>query len=254
MVTKRLLKSVLPPSLHPQGLLTAEVCRRTGLIVQAGPFKGMRYVDASVGSVLVPKLLGIYERELTPAIEELIASAPQTIVDIGAAEGYFAVGLAMRLPQTQIHAFEMTETGRAKLSELAALNGASDRIRVDGKCEPDVLARAVETSGPVAIICDVEGYEATLLDPHAIPKLASVPMLVELHHFAVPDVGDLLKARFQDTHDITEIQALPRSIDEYPYQSLIRKFIPAMYVEFIVNESRPGPMSWLWMKPRVEAV
>src|SRR6516162_7464404 len=42
------------------------------LTVRHGPFRGMKYTaEKSVGSVLVPKLLGSYERELHPLLERL---------------------------------------------------------------------------------------------------------------------------------------------------------------------------------------
>src|SRR6478672_6897407 len=68
-----------------------------GLVVQHGPFKGMKYPGVnSVGSALIPKLLGSYERELHPLIDSICAGQYDQVVDIGCAEGYYAVGLAMR--------------------------------------------------------------------------------------------------------------------------------------------------------------
>ena len=66
--------------------------------VASGPFAGMRHGDIAVGSVLTVKLLGTYEKELWPIIDQIIATAYPLIIDIGAAEGYYAVGLAMRIP------------------------------------------------------------------------------------------------------------------------------------------------------------
>src|SRR5579859_5362525 len=86
-----LLRRVLPEGIRPIGYLTHLVRKRTRARVRSGPFAGMRYVDASIGSAYLPKLLGIYERELHPVIEEACASRPGLIVDLGAAEGYYAV-------------------------------------------------------------------------------------------------------------------------------------------------------------------
>ena len=58
------------------------------LTVANGPFKGMRYAAAqSVGSALLPKLLGSYESELHGALEEMFVRKYTTVVDIGCAEG-----------------------------------------------------------------------------------------------------------------------------------------------------------------------
>src|SRR5438876_11547620 len=66
-----------------------------GCGVSNGSFRGMAYVPEAVGSSLLPKLIGSYEQEITPAIEEMVAKRPPRIIDIGAAEGYYAVGLAL---------------------------------------------------------------------------------------------------------------------------------------------------------------
>lgn len=72
----------------------------------------MRYIDDSVGSVYLPKLLGIYEPELNRCVESLRAAKPSLIVDIGAAEGYYAIGLALRNLQARLVAFETLREGR----------------------------------------------------------------------------------------------------------------------------------------------
>jgi len=95
----------------------------------------MRYTNNSVGSAYLPKLLGIYERELTECIEEACRLKFPVIIDIGAAEGYYAIGLAIRNPQAKIIAFEMEERGRAALKEMAKLNNVESRLEVHGRCE-----------------------------------------------------------------------------------------------------------------------
>jgi hypothetical protein len=71
-----------------------------------GPFVGMTYPDFGITHVdlFAPKLLGIFERELHPSIEGLIADAPSQIINIGSAEGFYAVGLVRRVPGAEIGA------------------------------------------------------------------------------------------------------------------------------------------------------
>ena len=44
--------------------LTADVLKRFGPVVQAGPFAGMKLPHSHGGSAYLPKLLGCYEQEL----------------------------------------------------------------------------------------------------------------------------------------------------------------------------------------------
>src|SRR5215216_3563254 len=93
-----------------------------GLTVSGGPFAGLQYPDTSAHS-LVPKLLGIYERELHGAVEDAIRARPATIVNVGAADGYYAVGLARRCPEARSVAYEADPQQRDLLSRVAARNG-----------------------------------------------------------------------------------------------------------------------------------
>jgi hypothetical protein len=53
----------------------------------------MRYaqVRATCSSVL-SKLLGTYESELHPVLHEILIKPYELIVDVGSAEGYYAIG------------------------------------------------------------------------------------------------------------------------------------------------------------------
>src|SRR5258708_4505437 len=129
-----MLRQILPERFRPIGYLTRLVRHATNCRVRSGPFAGMRYVDNSVGSAYLPKLLGTYERELAEVIEEACRLRPELIIDLGAAEGYYAVGLALRNPQARVVAFEQQDIGRAALWRMAQLNGVADRIEIHGRC------------------------------------------------------------------------------------------------------------------------
>src|SRR6185437_13753235 len=65
-----------------------------------GPFKGLKFVGQSNIGVIIPKWVGSYESQLHPIIESVVSAGDyQTIIDVGAAEGYYSVGLAWRLPE-----------------------------------------------------------------------------------------------------------------------------------------------------------
>ena len=72
----------------------------TDLTVKNGPMAGLKYPSfSSFGSSIFPKLVGTYENELAPIINKLNATQYKLIIDIGCAEGYYAIGLpGMELP------------------------------------------------------------------------------------------------------------------------------------------------------------
>src|SRR2546426_11207567 len=80
---------------------------RYGLRVRGGPFAGLGYPRQAPkwGYNLVPRLLGTYECELHHVFEQVIATGFPTIIDVGAADGYYTVGLALKSPGSTVHAF-----------------------------------------------------------------------------------------------------------------------------------------------------
>jgi hypothetical protein len=190
--------------------------------------------------------------ELAPLIEATCTYRhnPDLIVDVGAAEGYYAVGLALRKPSARVIAFEMEDLGRERLREAAELNYVSGRIDIRGKCEAQDLEGVLGGSTAPIVVCDVEGYEAALLDPITVPSLRRATILVELHEFICSGITGILQARFDSTHHIRHVPQQPRSREQFPWRTFGTLLLPKSYLDWVVSEWRPVPMSWLWMEPR----
>lgn len=179
--------------------------------VLAGPFAGMRYLGYSSGSTLMPKILGTYEQELYPLLTRLQPQFKNTVVIVGAAEGYYAVGLLRANPQLKVVAFELSAEARAGLDALARVNGVTSRLDLRAGCEPDALRQVLAGSPADLLLMDVEGYENVLLDPVAVPSLKSCPILVELHDFEGYSMAERLQERFSGTHFMEHISCQPRT-------------------------------------------
>jgi hypothetical protein len=174
-------------------------------VVIGGPFEGMRYGDLEAHcSALHPKLLGVYELEISPFFQEVISQGYETIVDVGAAEGYYAIGLARKIPGTKVIAFEQEADAREELAALANLNQVAERIEIRQRCEPEHLMDLDSNGG--LMIMDCEGYEENLLTPEVIGKLKKWDFIVETHDGMRPDVTALLEKRFLPSHDCRRIE------------------------------------------------
>jgi hypothetical protein len=248
-VIAKILRAIIPARFRPIEYLEHLVRNRTDGRVRAGPFAGMRYIDGAAGSVHLSKLLGIYERELNACIEQACALNFPLIVDLGAAEGYYAVGMALRNPKARIIAFEMDAKARAALAEKGRLNNVADRVEIRGKCEPEDVERALADTPRPLVICDVEGYESVLLDPTTVPSLQRASILVELHEFIERGITDKIRERFVATHNTTHVWQQERSIAEFPFKDFYTRWLPESYLRWAVSESRPEQMSWFWMEP-----
>lgn len=246
-----LSKLIFPPRWRPRAYLyrkTLEMCHGC---VHSGAFAGMKYIDKSYCSCFIPKILGIYERELGPAVESACATDPDVVVDIGAAEGYYAVGLCRRLPNAKVVAFEMCEEAQALLRRMIDLNACADRIEVRGKCEIGDLRRVLSEARRPLVVSDCEGYENVLMDPAAVPELKKAMLIIELHDVFEPGTAERLLERFRNSHEMERIWAVDRSLSEYPFHFLYLSLLPRSYIAWALSEWRPGHMSWLVLRPRV---
>lgn len=246
----KLLRTIIPARFRPIGYLEHLVRSGTGGRVPKGPFAGMRYIHNAVGSAYVPKLLGIYERELNPFIEQACDLNFPLIIDIGAAEGYYAIGMALRNPRARVIAFEMEEKGRNALKEMAELNGVLSRVEIRAKCEPEDLVQILANSERALILCDAEGDEEILLNAETTPTLAHACLLVEMHEFISLGITDRVTKRFASTHSVRRIWQEDRHPSDLPFATLGTRLLPRSYLDWAVSEWRPERMSWLWMKPR----
>ncbi len=245
-----IIRALVPKQYRPIGYLTALAQAKTGQSVASGPFVGMKYVNDSHGSAYIPKLLGLYELELRDCIRQIVALQPDVIVDCGAAEGYYAVGLAMRCPGAAVVAFELEDGAREGLRAMARLNGVEDRVDIRGRCDASHLQRCLAEGATPVVVCDVEGGEDEILDPGRAPALARASILVELHDFLVPGLRDRLSQRFSPSHDITSILQEPRLVRDFPWRTPFTTLLPQRYREWAVSEWRPVPMEWFWMTPK----
>ena len=223
-------------------LLENTLTAQNGTTIMSGPFKDMIYdVPASEGG-RVPRLLGAYEKTLIPVIESIIAAAPPLIIDVGCAEGYYAVGLARRMPDSIIWARDTDETAQERAIALAKSNHVSNRVKVGGKLtHADFdICRAQETT----VICDIEGGEDALLDPDRAKGLRRANILVEVHENIIPGLTERLAARFADTHHIQEIGRSFDSSDLPDWMAGLSDLDRLL----ALWEWRNGPTPWLWMQ------
>jgi hypothetical protein len=237
--------------LTPQWHLAATLVRMaSGGRIVAGPFQGMRMELSGLSSRhLLCYLLGSAEIELRDVIDRVIDRGYRTILNIGAADGYYAVGLAVRSPATEVEAFEALPAFHPIVERSARANGVQDRIALRGACDANALRYHLQTDvRPSLVLMDIEGGEAELLDPLAVPQLRHVDILVETHDAFVPHVTETLIDRFQSTHHIERYTARPRLLNDFPSDFLptLKRWFPRLVVE-LMDERRTGLQHWLFL-------
>jgi hypothetical protein len=232
--------------------------RETGQTVRQGPFAGMHYIHDTISGGYVPKMLGIYERELHPSIARLANLGIDRVLNIGAADGYYAVGLCRMFPDLRVVAFETEPRGREFVRAMAERNGVLPRVEIRGTCDAAELAAVLTAPRSTLVLCDVEGYEDVLMDPAKVPGLREAYILVEIHDGKNPGVSARIRTRFEQTHAIETIWQTKRTATDYPFDTPYTRSLATGELAAAVDEGRPvregaTPMSWFWMTPKGEA-
>ena len=189
-------------------MLAATYVAHHGTRIYGGPFAGMDYVLQTAEGSLIPRLLGTYESELHPHFTALLADGVDCVIDVGCAEGYYAVGLARMAPELTVYAYDIDEGAQRLCGELAAKNGVADRVIVGGEFAPDGF-EAFKDRRPLVLV-DVEGAELQVLQPELSPSLAGMNIIVETHG---PRELQIMIERFSPTHDIIRVDQQPKTFD-----------------------------------------
>ncbi len=213
--------------------------------VHSGPFKGMRYIKESYGSDLIPKLLGTYEKELFVVVNEVITKKYDEIINIGAAEGYYAVGFAYRLKaaKTKIIAYELNDYATSLIKKLAALNGVFHKIQNFGEAQLSNIK--IDKHKNTFIICDIEGYEINLINPKINSLFLTCDLLVEIHdNKDESTILNTLSERFRKTHEIQLINYTPRTKDDIKNLKWIKD--PYFKLE-LISEHRTRGLKWIYI-------
>lgn len=202
-----------------------DLCR--GLIsqhgdrVQSGPFAGLRFPpECLLACCNSPGLLGTYEMELHPCLERIDSGIYEKGLDIGCADGYYAVGIAMRAG-IYVDAFDPALSARRLCRSMAKLNGVSSLVHIHSWCSSHLLSKLAGRR--CFVVSDCEGFEASLFSEAAIEGLRNSDVIIELHDGqAKPGtMRQLLEPRFSRSHSVQFVAFRPRTITDFPYRGLL---------------------------------
>lgn len=220
------------------------------LVVRHGPFRGMVYpARTAVGSFLFPKLLGSYERELHTVVQQICNTGYCQIVDIGCAEGYYAIGLAMRNPTAAVFAFDIDPAAQSQCRAMAKANGVDQRIVIGDECTAETL-KGFDFADRTLVLSDCEGFEKDLFTDEVVARLRNHDVLIEVHDHLDIDISLVLSRRFEASHTVQRIDSVDdiRKAQQYQYDELDQFDLVTRRV--ILGEHRPASMSWLFFQPR----
>ena len=219
-------------------------------VVLYGPFKDLLYPSfKSKSSSLYSKLIGSYEKELEVEFERVINCGYEQIIDIGCAEGYYAVGFAIKMPKVKVYAYDIDSEARDLTNQMAILNKVDDRVVVKSHCDSKTFQN-FDYSKKTLIISDCEGYEQFLFTKENIGAFESVDLIIETHDWVDINISSNLEGLFFKTHNVEVLQSVSDNFKakNYKYDEFNNQTLEVKYRIF--EEGRRFVDEWLILKSK----
>lgn len=203
-------------------LISRQLDERFGSEVKYGPFRGLKLSKATWWGTTdrAGMLLGLYEQEVLSALANVPARYRRSFIELGAADGYYAVGVLVNDLFEHSYCFEISERGQQAIAANAALNGLSSRIQIHGIAEADfhtaLPESAIENS---VLLIDIEGAEFDILTAKTFERFANSVIIVELHDHFFADATQRLerfRSMFVNTFRIDELTTTSRDPSAFP--------------------------------------
>ena len=234
-----------------QTRISQEVFELMGGIVGYGPFRGMQLSNQTWWGKLDlgSQVLGLYESEILGAIELMGASDFKFFIDIGAADGYYAVGMLVSEKVQEVICYEANELGRATIERNWIANKSPGKLRVLGEAtEASILSLQAEVLEDAFVLIDIEGYEFNLLTGPVLAALSQSTVIIEVHNW-VENFQELYAQLLRRADQYFEIQILPRQQAQTVNLPELRDFTDDNRL-LLTSERRPCVMRFLKLVPK----
>ncbi len=214
-----------------------------------GAFKGMRLASTSwsardVGSIL----LGQYERQVVDAI----MGSPEShsiFVDVGAADGIYAVGLTLNNRFLSSYCFESSEASQLSIRENAIANNVESRITILGTARANflsILTHEYDVDLTKALfLIDIEGGEFDLLTSQNLKRMRDSVVIVEIHK-NVDDFDSKYKTLLANSAEFFNLEELSAGSKTNMNFEEIESW-PDEDRQIVFSEGRRYEMWWLVM-------
>ena len=189
--------------------------------VQYGPFKGLKLSSETWwGSAdRASMLFGLYEKEVLDSLQR-IHNKNATFIDLGAADGYYGIGVLVSNLFEKSICYEISEEGRKTIKDNAHLNNVLHKVEIRGIAKKnfynELPSNILSNS---FLLIDIEGAEFELLDKSTFNAFSNSIIFIELHDWFYEDGLKKLQKLKNDsilTHEITELKMGARDLSIFP--------------------------------------
>ena len=219
--------------------------------VAYGPFKGLKLSTDShwSGADRASMVLGMYEQEILQDLGNLRGKY-KTFIDLGAADGYYGIGVLVAGLFEKSYCFEISELGRAVIAQNAEINGFKEKVIVFGEADKKFY-RQIDHHDLInaVLFVDIEGAEFDLFDADHFSFFSNTVIYIELHDWFFSDSQDKISKLRQDserTHSWKEFHTGSR--DPSAFSELGN--LPDTARWLLCSEGRARLMTWVRLDPK----
>jgi hypothetical protein len=220
-------------------------------IVRYGPFSGLKlsknpwWGKSDLGSMC----LGLYEEEVLNVFFSGKFHGRKTLIDIGAADGYYAIGLLKSKKVEKAICYELSQIGQDTILSNWKLNCEPGEIEINGDVFENFIHKnsSLDFSECIAIV-DIEGAEFSFLNNDVLAFMKKSYILIEIHNW-VPDFITKYSSFLLDANKYFDIEILERTDRNTMKFQELRSFTDDNRL-LVTSESRPCSMRFLLLSPK----
>jgi hypothetical protein len=225
-----------------------EYCNGT---IQYGPFKGLKLTSNTWwgGNDLGSMCFGLYEKELLEFLTSDSLIERDTFVDIGAADGYYAIGMLKSNRVKKALCYELSPEGRNTINLNWKINNQPGEIEVKGDVFIDFKSsiNTIDLKKSIVLI-DIEGAEFSFLDIEVLGTLKDAIIAIEIHNW-IPNFIDVYSKFLKDVNEFFDIEILDRKERSTLMFEELRSLTDDNRL-LLTSEARPCVMRFLILNPK----
>ena len=233
--------------------LSLKVAEKLNFQVVWGPFKGMKLNPKSYLTkyIIANVALGSYETEVQLELEKLRNEFnKKTFIDIGGADGLFAVGVLVNKMFDNTIVFEIEKRGREAIKRNSIKNQVYDKLTILGEANKETLSKCLYENSESIILMDIEALEFKLLDIEMIQLIQNSPIIIEIHCFSESDIISYskLKDNLEKYFTVKTLKNNKLELDSHKHISHLTDIQKAL----VLTERRTIRAEWLVCRPKLE--
>jgi hypothetical protein len=231
-----------------RGRLGKEIFQQYKGQVAYGLFKGLMLNETSSWSGFKDtgsKILGLYESQNLAWINDRVQKV-DLFIDIGAADGYYAIGMIVSGIAERAITYEISEKDQLLTHISADLNKVSERVSVKGEGKKDDIIADVTACENGLVLFDIEGDEFELIDLQLLEAMKHCYVIIEIHG---SENKNLQKNFFEMCSVFHNCEVVSDFARTFPRDSYTEK-LSDNERGLILSEGRPYSMSWFCLSPK----